>query len=81
MMVVFKISHIQVDGVGFPLESYSYNYSNPDTFLFDRIKMVKSVDSLSNTIGDPSATINKIRKRPTRECRLQLQPVMDFTAF
>ncbi|WP_425917601.1 TonB-dependent siderophore receptor [Acinetobacter sp. TSRC1-2] len=63
----FEISNIQVDGVGFPLGSYNYNNSNPDTFLYDRIEVVKGADSLSNGIGDPSATINMIRKRPTRD--------------
>lgn len=63
----FEISNILVDGVGFPLESYNYNNENPDSFLFDRIEVVKGADSLNNGIGDPGATINMIRKRPTSD--------------
>ena len=62
----FEISNIQVDGIGFPLEGYNYNNSNPDTFLYDRVEVIKGADALSNAIGDPSATINMVRKRPTR---------------
>ena len=63
----FEISNVLVDGVGFPLESYNYNNDNPDSFLFDRIEVVKGADALNNGVGDPSATINMVRKRPTQE--------------
>ncbi|WP_436905146.1 TonB-dependent siderophore receptor [Acinetobacter johnsonii] len=63
----FEISNVLVDGVGFPLESYNYNNDNPDSFLFDRIEVVKGADALNNGVGDPSATINMIRKRPTQD--------------
>jgi outer membrane receptor for ferric coprogen and ferric-rhodotorulic acid len=62
----FEISNVLVDGVGF-LESYNYNNDNPDSFLFDRIEVVKGADALNNGVGDPSATINMIRKRPTQD--------------
>lgn len=63
----FEISNILVDGVGIPLEGYNYNNDNPDSFLFDRIEVVKGANALNNGIGDPGATINMIRKRPTQE--------------
>ncbi|OUY07690.1 TonB-dependent siderophore receptor [Acinetobacter populi] len=63
----FEISNILVDGVGFPLGSYNYNDLNQDTFLYDRIEVVKGADALTNAFGDPSATINMIRKRPSKE--------------
>ena len=63
----FEISNIMVDGVGFPLESYNYNNDNPDSFLFDRVEVVKGADALNNGIGDPGASINMIRKRPTQD--------------
>ncbi|EMI5843989.1 TonB-dependent siderophore receptor, partial [Acinetobacter baumannii] len=40
---------------------------NPDTYFYDRVEVVKGADSLTNAFGDPSATINNIRKRPTQE--------------
>ncbi|EMH8985650.1 TonB-dependent siderophore receptor, partial [Acinetobacter baumannii] len=41
--------------------------TNPDTYFYDRVEVVKGADSLTNAFGDPSATINNIRKRPTQE--------------
>ncbi|MGE8598438.1 MAG: TonB-dependent siderophore receptor [Acinetobacter calcoaceticus] len=63
----FEISNILTDGVGFPLSAYNYNNTNPDTYFYDRVEIVKGADSLTNAFGDPSATINNIRKRPTQE--------------
>ncbi|EMB8475782.1 TonB-dependent siderophore receptor, partial [Acinetobacter baumannii] len=37
------------------------------TYFYDRVEVVKGADSLTNAFGDPSATINNIRKRPTQE--------------
>lgn len=59
----FEISNILTDGVGFPLSGYNYNNTNPDTYFYDRVEVVKGADSLTNAFGDPSATINNIRKR------------------
>ncbi|MBK0062985.1 MULTISPECIES: TonB-dependent siderophore receptor [unclassified Acinetobacter] len=63
----FEISNILTDGVGFPLSNYNYNNTNPDTYFYDRVDVVKGADALTNAFGDPSATINNIRKRPTKE--------------
>ncbi|ENV44561.1 TonB-dependent siderophore receptor [Acinetobacter schindleri] len=68
----FEISNVLVDGVGIPLEGYNYNNDNPDSFLFDRIEVVKGANALNNGIGDPGATINMIRKRPTQELQATL---------
>ncbi|WP_448762028.1 TonB-dependent siderophore receptor [Acinetobacter tandoii] len=63
----FEISNILTDSVGFPLSNWNYNNTNPDTFFYDRVEVIKGADALSNAFGDPSATINNIRKRPTKE--------------
>ena len=63
----FEISNVLIDGVGIPLEGYNYNNDNPDSFLFDRVEVVKGANALNNGIGDPGATINMIRKRPTSD--------------
>ncbi len=63
----FEISNILVDGVGFPSSVWNYNDTNPDSFFYDRIEVIKGADALTNAFGDPSATINYIRKRPTKE--------------
>lgn len=62
------ISNILVDGVGFPqLDSYNYNNVDPDSYFYDRIEVIKGADALNNALGDPGATINYIRKKPTNE--------------
>lgn len=63
----FEISNILVDGVGFPSGGWNYNDTNPDSYFYDRIEVIKGADALTNAFGDPSATINYIRKRPTKE--------------
>lgn len=61
----FSISNFQVDGV-------AANYSSGssalfDTALYDRIEVVRGATGLVTGAGDPSATINMVHKRPTRE--------------
>ncbi|WP_218665225.1 TonB-dependent siderophore receptor [Acinetobacter sp. Colony158] len=63
----FEISNVLVDGVGFPAEGYNYQNTNPDTYLYDRVEVIKGADAITNAFGDPSATINMIRKRPTQQ--------------
>ena len=63
----FEISNILVDGVGFPSTGWNYNDTNPDSYFYDRIEVVKGANALTNAFGDPSATINYVRKRPTKE--------------
>ncbi|MCY6412720.1 TonB-dependent siderophore receptor [Acinetobacter sp. VNH17] len=63
----FEISNILVDGVGFPSSQWNYNDTNPDSFFYDRIEVIKGADALTNAFGDPSATINYVRKRPSQE--------------
>ncbi|MFU8925893.1 TonB-dependent siderophore receptor [Acinetobacter puyangensis] len=63
----FEISNILVDGVGFPASNWNYNDTDPDSYFYDRIEVVKGANALMNAFGDPSATINYIRKRPSKE--------------
>jgi endonuclease G len=72
----FEISNVLVDGVGFPLESYNYNNDNPDSFLFDRIEVVKADGTwqasssetwctLSRTSGNGNGSISGYMKANT----------------
>lgn len=63
----FEISNVLTDGFGSPATSFNYNNINPDSYLLDRIEVIKGADALTNSFGDPSATIDQIRKRPTPE--------------
>lgn len=63
----FDISNILVDGVGVPtVDSYNYNNSDNDGYFYDRIEVIKGADALTNSLGDPGATINYVRKKPTQ---------------
>ncbi len=63
----FEISNILIDGVGFPLTNWNTTDINPDSYFYDRVEVVKGANALTNAFGDPSATINYVRKRPTKE--------------
>lgn len=60
----FDISNILVDGSSMPL-SYGISAIGVDTALFNRIEIIKGATGLMSGAGDPSATINMIRKKPT----------------
>ncbi|WP_205677415.1 TonB-dependent siderophore receptor [Aquitalea denitrificans] len=60
----FDITNFQMDGIGVPM-TYSLQYGDIDTAMFDRIEIVRGANGLSSSTGNPSATVNFIRKRPT----------------
>ena len=62
----FDITNFQVDGVGLPLTSGN-NHADEDTAIYDRIEIIRGANGLMTGVGNPSATINFIRKRPTTE--------------
>lgn len=62
----FDITNFQVDGVGLPLTSGN-NHADEDTSVYDRIEVIRGANGLMTGVGNPSATINFIRKRPTAE--------------
>lgn len=57
----YRITNQQIDGL--PIADYS---PRTDSFFFDRIEVIKGSSGLSGATGDPSATINMIRKRPSK---------------
>jgi outer membrane receptor for ferric coprogen and ferric-rhodotorulic acid len=67
----FDITNFQVDGVGLPLTSGN-NHADEDTAIYDRIEVIRGANGLMTGVGNPSATINFIRKRPTAENSLSL---------
>ena len=62
----FNITNFQEDGVGIPL-FWSLSTGDTDTAIYDHIEVVRGADGLMSGVGNPSATINKVRKRPTRD--------------
>lgn len=60
----FDIVNFQYDGVGLPSTSGNIG-GDLDTALYERIDVVRGANGLMASTGNPSATVNFIRKRPT----------------
>ncbi len=60
----YTINNFQIDGM---LNTFSFMKSDADTIIYDRIEVIRGATGLTTGAGDPSGTINMIRKRPTRE--------------
>ncbi|MET0272029.1 MAG: TonB-dependent siderophore receptor, partial [Phenylobacterium sp.] len=60
----FDITNFQVDGVGMPL-IWGIQFGDLDTALFEKVEIVRGANGMLSGTGNPSATINYIRKRPT----------------
>jgi outer membrane receptor for ferric coprogen and ferric-rhodotorulic acid len=61
----FTITNFQVDGIGLPLLSDGIEFGSLDTILWDRVETVRGANGMMTGVGNPSATINYVRKRPT----------------
>lgn len=64
----FDITNFQVDGLGLPQESGALQ-GTLDTAIYQRIEVVMGANSMMTGAGNPSATVNFIRKRPTDDLR------------
>ncbi|MDB5456669.1 MAG: TonB-dependent siderophore receptor, partial [Caulobacter sp.] len=62
----FDITNFQVDGVGLPL-IWGIQFGDLDTALFERVEIVRGANGMMTGAGNPSATINYVRKRPTKD--------------
>ncbi len=59
----FDITNFQIDGIGLPLTSGN-NHADEDTAIYDRVEIIRGANGLMTGVGNPSATVNFIRKRP-----------------
>lgn len=62
----FDITNFQVDGVGVPF-TYGNQYGDIDISPYDRVEVIRGANGLISATGNPSATVNFVRKRPTRD--------------
>lgn len=64
----FAITNFQYDGINIPYDGvYGENPNNgDDAASLDRIEVIKGATGLLTGSGDPSATVNLIRKKPTK---------------
>lgn len=67
----FDITNFQIDGIGLPLTSGN-NHAGEDTAIYDRVEVIRGANGLMTGVGNPSATVNYIRKRPEAENALSL---------
>jgi len=59
----FDIVNFQFDGIGLP-QVFGNLQGDLDTALYERIDIVRGANGLMTSTGNPSATVNFIRKRP-----------------
>lgn len=62
----FDITNFQIDGLSTPI-TYGTNYGDLDLAIYDRVEVLRGANGLLTATGNPSAAINFIRKRPTKD--------------
>ena len=69
----FEVDAYQIDGVPLPTQAtVGYGDSDPDMVLYDHIEIVRGATGLMQGAGEPAASINFIRKRPTSSLRREV---------
>ncbi|MCV2447318.1 TonB-dependent siderophore receptor [Paracoccus sp. DMF] len=64
----FAIDAYQYDGVPVPKDgAWQFGDNNTDMALYDHVEIVRGATGLMQGAGEPGASINFIRKRPTEE--------------
>jgi outer membrane receptor for ferric coprogen and ferric-rhodotorulic acid len=59
----FDITSMQIDGVGMPFDSLVVGAL--DTALYEKVEIIRGANGLLTGVGNPSGTVNFVRKRPT----------------
>lgn len=62
----FDVTNFQIDGVGLPF-STEEQIGDLDMAFYDRVEVLKGANGLLSSTGNPSGTVNFIRKKPKRE--------------
>jgi len=62
----FDIQLTQIDGIGMSNE-WGVVVGQQDSFLFERIELIRGANGLLTGVGNASGTINYVRKRPKNE--------------
>ncbi|WP_049721659.1 TonB-dependent siderophore receptor [Gilvimarinus polysaccharolyticus] len=61
----FDITSMHIDGIGMPFGSLVVG--DVDTALYEKVEVIRGSNGLITGLGNPSGTINYVRKRPTNE--------------
>lgn len=68
----FRVDAYQYDGVPIPRDGvWQFGDNNADMALYDHVQIVRGATGLMQGAGEPGASINFIRKRPTAEFQNQ----------
>ena len=67
----FEVSNFQFDGIGMPLTNGS-QWGDMDTAIYEQIEVLRGANGLLSPTGNPSATINFVRKRPTAKLQAKM---------
>lgn len=62
----FEVSNFQIDGIGLPFATGD-QLGDLDTALYDRVEVLRGANGLASSTGNPSATVNFVRKRPIKD--------------
>lgn len=65
------ITNFQIDGIGVPFQT-GLLIGDMDTIIYDRIEVLRGANGLLTATGNPSATVNFVRKRPTKAFQAQI---------
>lgn len=65
------VTNFQIDGIGVPFQT-GLLIGDMDTVIYDRIEVLRGANGLLTSTGNPSATINFVRKRPSKEFQAQV---------
>lgn len=76
----FDITNFQYDGVGLPMV-YGNVLGKIDTAFFDRVEVLRGANGLMTGVGNPSATVNFIRKRPTADTQASITATAGSHAY
>lgn len=69
----FAITNYQYDGVNTVYDGvYDEGTTHVDMATFDRVEVIKGATGLMTGSGDPSATVNLVRKKPTSQFQASL---------
>lgn len=63
----YEIDSIQFDGATFAPNAGWGNFIQPDIATLDHIEVLRGASGMLRGAGNPSGTVNMVRKRPTRE--------------
>ena len=71
----FQVTDLQIDGLSTSMaESFSADAMSLNNMaIYDRVEVVRGANGLLQGSGNPSAVINLVRKRPTREFQMSAE--------